>query len=153
MIPLFSFLTLARGQEDYIPEIIPMNGTEICSGYDLQYNTALIGMFTPLPAYARRENIYAVYTWTAEHPKGNKTWNTSSKTRLIPLPWEGSYLIKVKVEFIHKDFPAPFAGATSNSLKIFAKNCSPSIRIPSEKENLSSSPSSIPKINPHLAQG
>jgi hypothetical protein len=136
-IVFFIFLEMVQGQEEYFPEIIPLNGTELCSGYDLKNNTALIGMFTPIPSYAQRENIYAVYTWTAEHPKGNKTWNTSSKIRQIPLPWEGSYLIKVKVEFIHKDFPAPFAGATSNSLKIFAKNCSPSIRIPSEKENSS----------------
>lgn len=134
LMTLFNSLVIAQGQEVYIPEIIPLNGTEICSGYDLQQNAALIGMFTPTPDYAQRENIYTVYTWTAEHPKGNKTWNTSNKIRQIPLPWEGSYLIKVKVEFIHKDFPAPFAGATSNSLKIFAKNCSPSIRIPSEKK-------------------
>lgn len=137
LIFFFFILENTQGQEEYVPEIIPLNGTEICSGYDLQHNTARVGMFTPIPSYAQRENIYAVYTWTAEHPKGNKTWNTSSKIRQIPLPWEGSYLIKVKVEFIHKDFPAPFAGATSNSLKISAKNCSPSIRIPSEKETSS----------------
>jgi hypothetical protein len=122
LTPLFIMPVSALGQSTYNPEIVPLNGTELCSGFSLE-NAAQVKMTTPTPSFAQRKDVYAVYTWVAEHPNGIKRWNTSSNQRMIPLPWEGTYIIKVKVDFIHISFPIPFAGEWSNSIKISARPC------------------------------
>lgn len=113
---------LAFTQNTFKPEIVPLNGLELCSGFNKE-NSALVKMTSPTPTFAQRKDVYAVYTWVAEHPKGTKIWNTSSNQREIPLPWDGAYLIKVKVDFIHISYPIPFTGEWSNSIKISARLC------------------------------
>lgn len=119
---LLIFPSLGLSQNFYKPEIAALNGIELCSGFEDE-NSAIVKMISPTPTFAQRKDVYAVFTWVAEHPKGTKTWNTSSNQRQIPLPWEGSYLIKVKVDFIHINYPIPFTGEWSNSIKISARLC------------------------------
>lgn len=104
-------------------EIQSMNGYEICQGYDYE-NNAYMQVSSNLP-FAPPPNTIVVYTWTAEHPNGNKIWNTSLPYRTIPIPWVGKYTVRLKIEYIRRGKYRPFAAFFSNRVVIRGVNCLP----------------------------
>ncbi len=104
-------------------EIQPTNGIEFCCGFTSQ-SYAHIQLVSPppipLPSYAT-----FTYIWTAKHENGTTwIWHTNLDHRMVPIPWEGEYRIRVMVLYVRKYQNYPFASFWSNSIKIHGKQCS-----------------------------
>ena len=124
MIPtlmLLLFTVMGFSQSESV-EITPLSDTEICRGYTTK-NIARVQMISDLPNFVNDPQIFVTYTWRAEHPNGNKTWNTSSPLRVIPIPWTGEYTIQCTVEFVVLGNSNPFKKVESNTLKVNGKTC------------------------------
>lgn len=119
MLLLFTILGHAQGES---VEIVPLSDTEICRGYSTR-NIARVQMVSDLPNFVNDPQIFVTYTWRAEHPNGNKMWNTSSPLRVIPVPWTGEYSINCTVEFVVLGNSNPFKTIESNTLKVNGKTC------------------------------
>lgn len=103
-------------------QIVPLSNTDICRGYTTQ-NIARVQMVSDLPNFVNDPEIFVTYTWRAEHPNGNKVWNTSSPMRVIPIPWTGEYTIHCTVEFVVLGNSNPFQTISSNTLRVTGKTC------------------------------
>ncbi len=103
-------------------EIVPLSDTKVCRGYSTQ-NIARVQMISDLPNFVNDPEIFVTYTWRADHPKGNKVWNTSSPIRVIPIPWTGDYTIHCTVEFVVLGNSNPFQTISSNTIKVTGKTC------------------------------
>jgi hypothetical protein len=120
-IMLLLFAVLGHAQSESV-EIVPLSDTEICRGYTSR-NIARVQMVSDLPNFVNDPEIFVTYTWQAEHPNGNKMWNTSSPLRVIPIPWTGDYTIQCTVEFVVLGNSNPFKTIKSNTLKVSGKTC------------------------------
>ncbi len=119
MLLLFTVIGYAQSES---VEIVPLSETEICRGYTSK-NIARVQMISDLPNYVNDPQIFVTYTWRAEHPNGNKMWNTSSPLRVIPIPWTGEYTVECTVEFVVLGNSNPFKTIKSNTLKVNGKTC------------------------------
>ena len=123
IIPLL-FLFVATQAQSSDPTLVPVSDTEICRGYNPLKNIAQVGVSVDIPDYVMdRSDMFVTYKWRAEHPNGNKVWNTSQAVRTIPIPWTGEYTIKCTVEYVLLGNSTPFETVESNTLTITGKSC------------------------------
>ena len=121
IITAFFLLSLSAFAFGQMIEIQSMNGNEICRGYGLE-NHAYVAITSSMP-FPPPPNTVVVYTWTAEHPNGNKIWNTANSYRAVPIPWVGNYIVRVKVEYIRRGKSRPFAAFISSPINIIGREC------------------------------
>lgn len=120
LLPIaFAFFTNTYAQMSAV--IVSENGNEICAGFT-PANCAHVALMTP-PPLPLPENSILVYTWTAEHSNGNWTWHTNYPTRIVPLPFTGTYKIQVKIEYMRKGTKRPYAAFWSNKLFVQGMGC------------------------------
>lgn len=104
-----------------VVELAAMNGIEICAGYEsVHFAHICIVSEPPIPV---PPNASLTYTWTSEHPNGTRTWYGNSPERLIPINWEGHYLVRVKIEYIRYGRTRPFAVFWSDYLSLIGLDC------------------------------
>ena len=123
LVILSCLLVMSTAVYGQLTEIQSTNGIEICRGYGFE-NQAQILITSGFPM-AVPPGTAVVYTWTAEHPNGNKVWNTNFPYRAVPIPWTGEYVIRVTVEYIKKGRRRPFATFSSNTIVVRGIECDP----------------------------
>lgn len=115
-------LTKLDAQTINVPIISSQNGQTFCATYDFNSERPHICLMTEMPI-PQLENSKVSYTWISRHAKGTFTWNTRSSERLIPIPWEGKYDIKLIIKYFRDDRQRPYAAILSNTYSIQGVAC------------------------------
>ncbi len=125
LISLFLLMgcSLVAKSQSETARIVPLDDSRICTGYTSK-NIARFKVVYDKPDFLKNEQIFATYTWRAFHPNGDKLWNTSSDTRVVPIPFLGAYQVTCDVEFVVLGNSTPFKVIKSDVAIVIGKNCS-----------------------------
>lgn len=119
---LLVFLFSASTVYSQMTTLACMNPDEFCVGMDPEnYAQMQIVSDPPIPLPS---NATYTYVWTAQHQSGTTwTWHSNLNHKAVPLPWEGEYVVRVRIKYVKKYHNYSFAAFWSNRVYLAAKHC------------------------------